>query len=496
MNNTTRKPERSFSLRGDRQARKCDRQLNINDRTASEQSITLTNLIQAFEVLDMNGNTLPKLDFTHPENSVHPGELERLQKEINKLIPISDALVSLIKLRAISIGTPSKVNHKPIGWQLRLGPVRVSIGTPSKPNCRSKSTSDSNYLKSENEADYEPLLNLAAPVNSVCLKQYSNQLNDLWSTPDADDTKVRKQLADLKNKVDLIYQRLNGLFNNSIGPISIREKVIKMYVSKIGHLEFKKEAESNCEIISMLLESISHLLETTEYPPKDSATICTTKLLKLDVLDDNDRANAVIGDMIAIELRRLHVEQLVKKDRRRRTKTLSMVTGYILFIATCIIILPLLTTIFPKLSDISFLGFIKVFNVINSNQPLAEHNIHLLGIPAAVIIWSFIGSFAATIHRFNRKSVYFFDDATKWMITRHVQGIVLSSAFYLILTSGLFLPSSGDNQITGKVILVLSFLIGFSDRFVDSVFNTLIERYSGKSKSSEQKSNLDDRDSE
>ncbi|MBW4442539.1 MAG: hypothetical protein KME10_15165 [Plectolyngbya sp. WJT66-NPBG17] len=376
--------------------------------------------------------------------------------------------------------------------------MRVSIGTPSESDRESKTTSHSTYIKSDNEAAYQPLLNLAASVNSVCLEEYSKQLDDLWSTPNIEITRVRKQLADIKNKVDLIDQRLNSLLNDSIGPISIRGNVIKMYVSRIGHLEFRKEAESNYEIINMLLESISQILETAECPPGDSTTISTNKLLQLNVLKDGDRASAVVGAMIAIELRRLHVEQLVRKDRKRRNKTLLLVSTYILVIAICIIILPLLTTIFPKVSDISFLGFIKGFNVVNSTESLSSQPIHLLGIPAAVIIWSFIGSFAATIHRFNRRSVYYFDDAIKWMITRHVQGIVLSSAFYLILTSGLFLPSSGDSQslIKDKVILVLSFLIGFSDRFVDSVFNTLIERYSGKSKSPEPKSNLCDRDSE
>lgn len=424
----------------------------------------------------MNGSTLPKLDVIHPENFAYYDEIERLMEKINKLIPVSDTLVRLIKLRA------------------------VSIGTPSKPDRKSKTTAHLTYIKSDNEAAYEPLLNLAASVNSVCLEEYSNQLNNLWSTPDIEATRIRKQLADIKNKVDLIYRRLNGLFNDSIGPISIRGNVIRMHISRIGHLELRKEAESNYEIISMLLKSISQLLETTECPPEDSATISTTKLLKLDVLED--RASAVIGAMIAIELRRLHVEQLVSKDRRRRNKTLSMVSIYILVIAICVIILPLITTIFPKLSsalkDVPLLRFFDSFDIIDLNQALLRQRIQLLGIPASVIIWSFIGSFAAMIHRFNRRSVYYFDDAIKWMITRHVQGIVLSSAFYLILVSGLFLFSDGTNKssIKDEVILVLSFLIGFSDRFVDSVFDTLIERYSGKAKSPEPKSNPDDRDSE
>lgn len=110
-----------------------------------------------------------------------------------------------------------------------------------------------------------------------------------------------------------------------------------------------------------------------------------------------------------------------------------------------------------------------------------------------MIIWSLIGSFAAMIHRFNRHPIYDFDDAVKWMLTRPVQGVVLGSAFYLVLVSGLFLLISDDTSTTtsspvkDEVILVLSFLIGFSDRFVDSVFNALVDRYSSEKKDTEPK---------
>jgi hypothetical protein len=114
-----------------------------------------------------------------------------------------------------------------------------------------------------------------------------------------------------------------------------------------------------------------------------------------------------------------------------------------------------------------------------------QNHVPLLNVPVLVVIWSLIGSFAAMIHRFNRNSVYYFNDLVKWMLTRHVQGVVLSSAFYLVLVSGLFLISGipeSPNPIRPEIIWVFSFLIGFSDRFVDSVFDTLIEKYSSNKK--------------
>ena len=301
----------------------------------------------------------------------------------------------------------------------------------------------------------------------------------------------------IKSNVNLVRQRLSSLFNHSVLPISIRGKVVQILVSKIGHPGLIKEAESNSEIISQLLNSINQLLQEKEEvkivtSDDSSLTLAktdTTSLLALDILDN--RATALIGAMTAIETRRLRIEELVCEDQKRHRNTVLGVAVYIVIIATCLVVLPLLTTIFPD-----FLPLFKAVKVIDlSQQPLTTHKVSFLGIPAPILIWSFIGSFAAMIHRFNSQSVYYFNDAIKWMLTRHVQGIVLSSAFYLVLTSGLFLITNGaasqastpQPSVRDEIILVLSFLIGFSDRFVDSVFNTLIERYTGTAKPSETK---------
>ena len=64
----------------------------------------------------------------------------------------------------------------------------------------------------------------------------------------------------------------------------------------------------------------------------------------------------------------------------------------------------------------------------------------------------------------------------------------------LVLVSGLSLltgvasnNSADTSKITEEVILVLSFLVGFSDRFADTVFNTLIDKYSKEVKKPESK---------
>jgi hypothetical protein len=89
------------------------------------------------------------------------------------------------------------------------------------------------------------------------------------------------------------------------------------------------------------------------------------------------------------------------------------------------------------------------------------------------------------IHRFNRRPIYDFGDAVKWLLTRPVQGLVLGAAFYLVVSSGLLLITGtivegqgASTRIADEVLLVLAFLVGFSDRFGDRVFNTLVRRYS------------------
>ena len=119
-----------------------------------------------------------------------------------------------------------------------------------------------------------------------------------------------------------------------------------------------------------------------------------------------------------------------------------------------------------------------------------------IGIPCTVVLWSAIGSFAAMLYRFNRHPIHEFTDAAKWLVTRPVRGVVVGSAFYLVFAAGLFLVGAtpagpgdaaglGCPGILGSataaprelLILALAFLVGFSDRFGDAVFNALVERY-------------------
>jgi hypothetical protein len=117
---------------------------------------------------------------------------------------------------------------------------------------------------------------------------------------------------------------------------------------------------------------------------------------------------------------------------------------------------------------------------------MAEFRLPLLSVPWPVIVWSFVGSVAATFHRFNSIPSYNFTETVKWIVTRPVQGVLLGAATYLVLSSGLYVVTAGSTptplgttpvSITDVVIMVVCFLVGFSDRVADGIFNTLVQRY-------------------
>ncbi|MGD1807320.1 hypothetical protein ACP6PL_18035 [Dapis sp. BLCC M126] len=124
--------------------------------------------------------------------------------------------------------------------------------------------------------------------------------------------------------------------------------------------------------------------------------------------------------------RRDLVEQLVRSDLEKATVTKRVVTITIMFIISLMIIG----------------GFLYGPLVTVGEKPLDDLKLPLLNIPWPVVLRSFIGSFAAMMYRFNRQPIYEFGNVLKWTITRLVQGIVLGSAFYLILVSGLSLLTS------------------------------------------------------
>jgi hypothetical protein len=367
---------------------------------------------------------------------------------------------------------------------------------------------------------------------STSAETYFTKIKDIESEigTDAEEDKVLlRYLGSIADEINLNISRLNNSFILALYPASSSKELVANMVSKIGYKELREEAEMHLSVISRLVDKLNNLMqkldidgleekqkgESTSLKNQNDMVLvkAITERLKdrrneevksaFGLIQDliaepedekksvndkdgeniyvlSDEAQAAVGMMIDIEKRRYLVEDLVRSDRQQRTRTTQWVTLTILLII-CLMVVG---------------GFIYGPLLTVGAKSLDDLKLPLLNIPWPVVFWSFIGSFAAMIYRFNRQPIHEFGDVVKWTLTRLVQGVVLGSAFYLILVSGLSLltgvtPAASvdpaSKKITTEVILILSFLVGFSDRFADSVFNTLIERYSKNAESTPSK---------
>lgn len=359
-------------------------------------------------------------------------QIDRLRGRVTRLIPAEEAVNRLASLRE-----PSTIGSR-IGGELTVRTPLPFLGD----------VSTRLFTRSPEEND--------VPAISDSAEEYLSGISYIEAqiAPGIDPEKLSdllQRLSAITDEVNVRIARLNSLLVSLVYPAISSEELAENMVSKIGHREIREEARMHLEVIGQLVKKL------------DSDQLTSTDI---DVL--SDEAQAAVGVMTELEKRRLIVEELVQTDRKRRNWTVGVVIAYIGLV----------------IASTTFAGIRWGTRFLFGQVPLDELSVPLLGVPWPVIVWSLIGSFAAMIHRFNQRPIHDFGDAVKWMLTRPVQGVVLGSAFYLVLVSGLFLLTGGStiNQsgliAADEVILVLSFLVGFSDRFADSVFNTLVEKYS------------------
>jgi hypothetical protein len=108
--------------------------------------------------------------------------------------------------------------------------------------------------------------------------------------------------------------------------------------------------------------------------------------------------------------------------------------------------------------------------------------IPILSIPVTVILWSFIGSLAAMLYRFNQSSDTEMSNPLRWLFTRPLTGMVMGLLVYLFIKGALIVTGSTISFLTlgsQEVIWLLAFFAGFSDRFCDFVLNLIVGRLGG-----------------
>lgn len=401
-----------------------------------DQSVFMGRDIPAQQIVTIEGNVQGDV-VIYPSTTLGRigTQIERLRGRITRLIPAEDALLQLARLRE-----PKPIERE-FGFEITaFEHLKYRLVTrPIRPkNTEVDNQTAQDYLKRLGEIEAQVGPNIEP---------------EKWSH-------LLQNLSTISDEINIHIAQLNSLFASIVYPATSSRELVENMVSKIGHREFRDEANMHLGVIGQLVQKLNP--EMLTHP-------------NFDVL--SDEAYGAVGLMTELEKRRLVVEKLVQADRNRRNWTVGSVIAYI-----CAIIA--LTVVAVILWGAQF---------VIGRVPLNQLRMPLLGIPWPVVLWSLIGSFAAMIHRFNSNPIYDFTDAVKWMITRPVQGVVLGSTMYLILVSGLFILTAGSTSnpsgliSTDEVILVLCFLVGFSDRFADSVFNALVQRYSKESKNAEQK---------
>ncbi|HVR98483.1 MAG TPA: hypothetical protein VMW27_17850 [Thermoanaerobaculia bacterium] len=344
------------------------------------------------------------------------GQISQLRGRLARSIPVERALRELTRLREPKVVTPL--------WPLpgRRRPL------PSPPSSSSPGSAAEEILAELREVERR----LSAAAEPAARSEALRRLNQVIDKANGAISKLDFELA------------------TALCPALSSHDLLENLISKIGHNDLRNEAKVHLELVRKLQSEVARFRETSANP---------------DVL--SVEAQNAIGGMIDIAKRIRVVQALVRADHRRRQLTIFFVIVYI------------------GLAMAATAG-LAVFGPawLRHEGTLEDQLMPVLRVPWPVVLWSLIGSFASMIHRFNRRPISDFGDAVKWLLTRPVQGLVLGAAFYLVVTSGLLLitgtVADGPGtpaRIADEVLLVLAFLVGFSDRFGDRVFNTLVRRY-------------------
>ncbi|MBO9998978.1 MAG: hypothetical protein J7641_08220 [Cyanobacteria bacterium SID2] len=252
-----------------------------------------------------------------------------------------------------------------------------------------------------------------------------------------------QQIQTLQNGIRLKQRSVESLFWQ-LASAGIGDRVgLKHLVDGIRDRSLRQEAQMQWAEIERLSEN----LPSTALQDKS-----------LDPFGDEGRAT--IGILLELEQRQRVVERLVLNDRT----------------------VPVAITVLSILYALGAVGAIALFLWLGSDrlavEPLLDRKLSPLGIPWPVLVWSFFGSLAAIVYRFVHCPFRRLGETAKWMWMRPVQGVLLGGASYSIVEAVLSvlvdrIGVASPLPMADEVILVLSFLVGFSDRLAENVFRVM-----------------------
>ena len=144
---------------------------------------------------------------------------------------------------------------------------------------------------------------------------------------------------------------------------------------------------------------------------------------------------------------------------------------------------------------VALFAFLVVITVFDDYFGLDVTNeIRLLHVPVYVIVWSMIGSVCSLLYRFNRSADAEMDDPMRVLFTRPLMGVTLGSFSYLLVQLGFLTmstPGSGPGDTAATLaqlppnvrvvhlMIVVAFIVGFSDRLSEGLLKSLVGKFGG-----------------
>lgn len=262
-------------------------------------------------------------------------------------------------------------------------------------------------------------------------------------------SRLDRQLRQLRDEIELKLASVATLFASIAHPTEFARDGLMGLVEQMSDSGLRQEARMHLDVIVQSHRQIE--AQTVTDPLSDSA-------------------KAIVGMLIAAEQRQRAIEQLVLADRRGRRWSLAIALAYISAIA-------MVVGWFVLRGDSEAIASV----------PLSQQELPLIGIPQSVVVWSWLGSFAAILYRVAYQPIASLGETLKWLLARPLQGIVLGSAVYLILTAILAIfagtPPDAETPViqantADTAVLVLSFFVGASDRLAMATFGAIARRNS------------------
>lgn len=243
------------------------------------------------------------------------------------------------------------------------------------------------------------------------------------------------ELEIISDAIALDRANIDAIFPQIIYTAMYMNDLMAVTVAQIGYEDLHAEAEASLHQISASEKKMT--LENEEENEETPKTSISSVVNIINIFNEMQESQ---NKILALK------QQDIERSKKTRNSVLMGMGGVILLFAIIIFALYWQEVKWKEIKDYP-----------------------ILGIPLAVLIWSFIGSFAAMLTQFNKEPIHKFGDTLKWVIIRPVLGVVMGAAIYLALFS-LVLTGKSQNAL---LPLLVAFFVGYSDTFTYDIMASI-----------------------